>query len=133
MIACVKQEMEGTVEERSDQSHSSGSDGSHGDSFWGAFEKNARCESDQDLTSIDAEIQRWSGLSSLSRTTNPLHAMDALKSDYPRIFRLFRKYCVSPSTQNRDERIFSLVVSLTYEWMGDSETRYMKVNAKSLV
>ena len=93
MIACVKQEMEGTVEERSDQSHSSGSDGSHGDSFWGAFEKNARCESDQDLTSIDAEIQRWSGISSLSRTTTPLHAMDALKSDYPRILRLFSKYC----------------------------------------
>ena len=66
-----------------------------------------------DVTSIDAEILRWSGLSSLSRTTNPLHAMDALKSDYPRIFRLFRKYCIFPSTQNRDERIFSLVARNT--------------------
>ena len=47
-----------------------------------------------------------SELSSLSRTTNPLHAMDALKSDYPQI-------CVFPSTQNRDERIFSLVAQNT--------------------
>ena len=30
-------------------------------------------------------------------------------SDYPRIYVIFRKYCVFPSTQNRDERIFSLV------------------------
>ena len=42
-----------------------------------------------------------------------LYTMKALKSDYPRIFRLFRKYCVFPSTQNRDERIFSLVAQNT--------------------
>ena len=93
-------------EERSHQSHSSASDGSQGDSFWSAFERKGHGESDRDVTSIDAEIQRWSGLSSLSRTTDPVHAMDALKSDYPQI-------CVFPSTQNRDERIFSLVAQNT--------------------
>ena len=79
------------------------------DGFWGAFDKDTQSASNQELTSIDSEIRRWSGVSPLSRSTIPLHAMEGLKREYPRIYALFRKYCVFPSTQNRDERIFSIV------------------------
>jgi hypothetical protein len=48
-------------------------------------------------------------LSSLHRETNPIDAMEALKKDFPRIYKLFRKYSVFPANQNRDERIFSMV------------------------
>ena len=35
--------------------------------------------------------------------------MEALKRDYPRIFMLFRKFSIFPATQNKDERLFSMV------------------------
>ena len=41
--------------------------------------------------------------------TSPIWNLEALKKDYPRIYQLFRKYSVFPATQNRDERIFSMI------------------------
>ena len=42
-------------------------------------------------------------------TANPIHAMEGLKRDYPRIYKLFRKYSIFPATQNKSERLFSMV------------------------
>ena len=107
----VKEEMEKM--ESSAQNVSSDSNESNGDEFWGAFDKAAKKSSNPEYNSIDSELHRWSQVAPLSRETNPLHAMDALKTDYPHIFEIFRKYCVFPSTQNRDERIFSMMARCT--------------------
>ena len=83
------------------------------DSFWGTFDARFEKEQDSRDVSIDAEIQRWSGLSAPCRTSNPVHVMEALKGDYPQIYRLFRKFSIFPSTQNKDERLFSMVARNT--------------------
>ena len=83
------------------------------DSFWGSFEK---CSDDHEQTasnSIESEIYRWGGLSRMPRETNPLPQMEGLQREYPHIYKVFRKYNVIPATQNRDERIFSLVARNT--------------------
>ena len=76
---------------------------------WGSFDKEDSINSTNATQSIDSEIALWSGISPLSRQSNPIHAMDSLKKDYPHIDALFRKYSVFPATQNCDERLFSLV------------------------
>jgi hypothetical protein len=40
---------------------------------------------------------------------DPTPAMETYKHDFPRIFKMFRKYAIFPATQNKDERFFSLV------------------------
>ena len=39
--------------------------------------------------------------------------MKNLNTEFPQINKVFRKYCIFPSTQNRDEQIFSLVGLIT--------------------
>ena len=51
----------------------------------------------------------WSGISAPSLSANPIHVMEGLKRDFPRIYLLFRKFSIFPSTQNKDERLFSLI------------------------
>ena len=81
----------------------------HGvDSFWDKFDEQADKQSDTSL-SLDAEIQKWSCLKPPARTCNAIHAMDTLKKDFSRIFRLFRKFAAFPATQNKDERLFSMI------------------------
>ena len=60
-------------------------------------------------SSWESEIQLWSSLSAPSRSANPVHVMDGLKREYPRIYMLFRKFSIYPATQNKDERLFSMV------------------------
>ncbi len=78
------------------------------DSFWGTFEKQLDTPQNE-LGTLDSEISMWGGLSAPSRTANPMHVMTALKGDYPRIYKLFRKISIIPSSQNKDERLFSMV------------------------
>ena len=110
VISWVKTEMESADIQRTNISVVS-SDSE--ESFWKGFEKDAQNSTCSSVTSLDVEIQRWGGLSPLSISTNPIPAMEALKKEYPRIYTLFRKYCVYPATQNRDERIFSMVAQNT--------------------
>jgi hypothetical protein len=92
------------------QSHSS----RESDSFWGNFDKNAASnEKDGDIESVESEIHRWGEQSTLRRDANPVHAMEVLKENFPRIYLLFRKYCVLPATQNKDEHVFSFVARNT--------------------
>jgi hypothetical protein len=92
------------------QSHSS----RESDSFWGNFVKNAASnEKDGNIESVESEMHRWGEQSTLRRDANPVHAMEALKKNFPRIYLLFRKYCVLPATQNKDERVFSFVARNT--------------------
>ena len=58
---------------------------------------------------IDAEIQKWSCLKAPARTCHAIHAMDTLKKDFLCIFWLFRKFAAFPATQNKDERLFSII------------------------
>ena len=76
------------------------------------FDEEAQRQSSQG-TSLDAEIAMWSGVSRFHRKTNPIHAMEGLKLDHPRVYKLFRKYSIFPATQNKDERLFSLVARNT--------------------
>ena len=62
---------------------------------------------------LDNEIRMWGRLSAPSRTANPVHVMNSLKREYPRIYRLFRKFSILPCSQNKDERLFSFVARNT--------------------
>ena len=79
------------------------------DSFWGKFDTERAQTQTEQSSSFDSEIHQWSGLSAPSRSANPVHVMDGLKRDYPRIFMLFRKFSIYPATQNKDERLFSMI------------------------
>ena len=35
--------------------------------------------------------------------------MESLKREYPGVYKVFRKFSIIPATQNKDERLFSLV------------------------
>ena len=109
VLEWMKEEMRKVDVEALDRSNASESNGSKDNSFWSILDRSIGKDPQQERSSIESELHRCSGLSPLSRSTNPLHAIEALKNDYPRIYVIFRKYCVFPSTQNRDERIFSLV------------------------
>ena len=39
--------------------------------------------------------------------------MEALKNEYPEVYRVFRLYSIIPATQNKDERLFSLIARNT--------------------
>ena len=78
------------------------------DSFWSELDQ-LEDNSQDNPVSTEREIHMWGGLSSPSRSANPIHVMKYLKRDYPLIYRLFRKYSIFPATQNKDERLFSLV------------------------
>ena len=58
------------------------------DSFWGAF------GSLHNL--IDLEIRWLSGVSPLFRSTNPLHAMEGFKREYPQIYAMLttESFCI---------------------------------------
>ena len=99
-----KMEIEDGDSNAQSESHNSGGS----ESFWGDFDAAAATESTRS-TSIESEIQLWSGVSRIPRKSNPIHAMDVLKKDFPRIHKLFRKYSIYPATQNKDERLFSMV------------------------
>ena len=92
---------EGSVSPRAD---------SGGDSFWGNFDKEMSKNKTEVSCSIDSEFAMWSGISAPSRSADPIHVMEGLNlSDFPRIYLLFRKFSIFPSTQNKDERLFSLI------------------------
>jgi hypothetical protein len=84
------------------------------DEFWGYFDSMVASSSkSKDKTTVQSELHRWGEVSSLSRKSNPVHAMEGLKKDFPRIYSMFRKYSVLPATQNKDERLFSMVARNT--------------------
>ena len=85
------------------EGHASG-----GSDFWGEFDAAAATEAPK-TTSIESEIQLWSGVSRIDRNANPIQAWEVLRKDFPRIYQLFRKYSIYPATQNKDERLFSMV------------------------
>ena len=60
----------------------------------------------------------------MPRETNPLPQMEGLRREYPHVYKIFRKYNVYPATQNRDERIFSMVARNT-----SSQCRNIKVDS----
>ena len=78
------------------------------DNFWDTFDGTASSQMPGHV-SIESEIHMWKGVSRPHRTANPIHAMEGLKRDYPRIYKLFRKYSIFPATQNKSERLFSMV------------------------
>ena len=39
--------------------------------------------------------------------------MNGLKHDFPRVFKIFRKYSIFPATQNKSERLFSMIGRMT--------------------
>ena len=78
------------------------------DSFWGDFDATAANETAQH-NSIESEIQLWRSVNRIPWDSNPIHAMEVLRKDFPRIHKLFRKYSIYPATQNKDERLFSMV------------------------
>ena len=100
-----KMEIEEGNSSAQSESHNSGGS----DSFWGDFDAAAATESTR-TTSIESEIQLWSGISRIPRKANPIHAMDVLKKDFPRIHKLFRKYSIYPATQNKDERLLEEIL-----------------------
>ena len=61
------------------------------------------------VISIESEIQLWSGITRIDRNSDPIHAWEVLRKDFPRIYQLFRKYSIYPATQNKDERLFTMV------------------------
>ena len=81
--------------------------------FWGTFDKEFGKKSNCQSTSIDTEIDRWLKQEGADRTANPIELMEHLKKDFPRIYRLFRKFSIFPCSQNKDERLFSLVARNT--------------------
>ena len=112
VLEWVKLEME-ELEIGNNNTSSSSSNASNGDSsFWGEFDASSKKVSPQRL-SVESELQKWQEQSSVPRSHNPLEVMESLKADFPRIYAVYRKYCVIPSTQNRDERIFSMVARIT--------------------
>ena len=77
-----------------------------------AFQQEAPRQSSSHC-SIESELRLWGGVSRPSRMANPIDAMSGLKQDYPRIFKLFRKYSIFPATQNKSERLFSMIGRMT--------------------
>ena len=104
----VKTELESMEEETSLCNASPNSTPDQEPSFWAEFDKRAGATSSQGV-SVDAEIAMWTGVSRPHKQTNPIHAMEGLRHDYPQIYKLFWKYSIFPATQNKDERLFSLV------------------------
>ena len=47
------------------------------------------------------------------RHTNPIHAMEGLRHNQPRVYQLFWKYSIFPATQKKDERLLSMVAQNT--------------------
>ena len=83
------------------------------DSFWGDYDAHViRTQSDSSV-SIESEINMWAGVSTASRKADPVPMMNGLKNDFPRIFCVFRKYSIVPATQNKCERLFSMVGRIT--------------------
>ena len=111
IVEIIKTEIE-MMEEKSPAQNIASSTDNNEDSFWSDFDHQARSQSSQGM-SIDAEIAMWSGVSRPHRQTNPIHAMEGLKQDHPRIYKLFCKYSIYPATQNKDERLFSMVARNT--------------------
>ena len=79
------------------------------DTFWGDFDELLEKSQTEINYSVDTEINCWSGISAPSRSSDPAHVMEGMKRDFPRMYLLFRKFSVFPSTQNKDERLFSMV------------------------
>ena len=77
------------------------------DAFWAEFDETA--ESQPKNITIETELRMWSGVRRSHRTANPILAMDAMKADFPRLYKLFRKYSIFPASQNKDERLFSMI------------------------
>jgi hypothetical protein len=58
-------------------------------------------------------MERWGRKKPVKRDADPISVMEALKTNLPRVYCLFRKYSSVPATQNSDERVFSAVAALT--------------------
>ena len=69
------------------------------------------------------------------RHTNPIHAMEGLRHDHPRVYQLFRKHSIFPATQNKDKRLLSVVAQNTgpLRWNIKVETIAKKVVVGSAV
>jgi hypothetical protein len=55
-------------------------------------------------------MEMWGRKKPVKRDADPISVMEALKTDFPRVYCLFRKYSSVPATQNR---VFSAVAALT--------------------
>ena len=105
----VKEEFNALIEEQDAPIASALEAQPQKDFFWSALDQHLEDDSEDNATSIDSEMQRWKGLSAPSRTSNPILIMESLKKDYPCMYKIFRKYSIFPATQNKDERLFSMV------------------------
>ena len=97
IIHLVKTELESMEDPIIDCDIPSNSNASQENSFWAEFEERAQSVSSQSV-SVEMEIQMWSGVSRPHKQTNPIHAMEGLKHDFPRIYKLFRKYSIYPAS-----------------------------------
>ena len=112
IIHLVKTELESMEDHVIDCEIPSNSKASQESSFWAEFEEKAQNQSSKSV-SVEAEIQMWSGVSRPHKQTSPIHAMEGLKQDFSRIYKLFCKYSIYPATQNKDEKLFSMVARNT--------------------
>ena len=107
----AKEELE-AIETEEDNALPNPAPSQEADAFWDDFDESAPRQSSSHR-SIESELRLWGGVSRPSRMANPIHAMSGLKQDYPRIFKLFRKYSIFPVTQNKSERLFSMIGRMT--------------------
>ena len=95
LFEMVKSEMESLPTTETDNAENSSLEF---DNFWGTFDETASTQAPGHV-SIESEIRMWKGVSRPHRTANPIHAMEGLKRDYPRVYKLFQKYSIFPATK----------------------------------
>ena len=112
VVELLSEEMTNLPQTTSDvqaQCPGSASASASADSFWGEYDSHVNRSQDDSFISVESEINMWAGASSASRMANPVPMMDGLKRDFPRVCQIFRKFSIMPATQNKDERLFSMV------------------------
>ena len=108
VIGWVKEETENSTQSESSPTSQPSDNANEPDEFWGWFDSQQKSATLDTFQSIDSEISSWGKSSALSRNTDPIHAMNGLKRDFPSINHIFGKYCVILATQNADELLFSI-------------------------
>ena len=83
LMECVKNELAALEADDTETLSNTPNSSKESDTFWGVFDQTVSNKKSENVVSIKAEIRMWSGVSPLSRSTNPVHAMDALKRDFP--------------------------------------------------
>ena len=110
ILIMAKEEMESMEEDKEDVQPPASTQ--EVDTFWGDLEQTAP-QLPSSHRSIESEARLWAGVSRPSRLANPIHVMNGLKNDFPRVFKIFRKYSIFPATQNKSERLFSMIGRMT--------------------